>query len=196
MHSTPMASRRSFMQFAAAGALAYGMPGKTLAHAMLGAIRPPLSLPSIPLQCHDGSTRSLSQILHGNVTAMQFMFTGCSQTCALQGALFAAVQQRLSGQPGSQIQLLSLSIDPLGDDPRTLAAWLQRFGAKPGWRAAVPDINGLDRLRERLRQTRDGRDNHTGQVFFLNRKELLVWTTEDLPPVDTVVRQLQNIARA
>ncbi len=191
-----MKARRRFMQRAATGALAYSLPWIAHAHAMLGAIRPPLALPPLQLRCHDGSTATLSQMLRGKVTAMQFMFTGCSQTCALQGALFAAVQQRLPRQPGMEIQLLSLSIDPLGDDSRALAAWLHRFGAKPGWRAAVPDMEGLDRLRERLRQTRDGRDNHTGQVFFLNRQEFLVWTTEELPPVDAVVRQLQNIARA
>ncbi|RJG01071.1 SCO family protein [Noviherbaspirillum sedimenti] len=171
------------------------LPGRAWAHALVGAVRPPLPLPAIKVVRQDGASVALPTLLQGKATALQFMFTGCSQTCALQGALFAAVQQKLPADLRGRTQLLSLSIDSLGDDPRALASWLRQFGAGPDWIAAVPAAADLDRLRAALQQSKDGRDNHTSQVFLFNRDGLLVWATEDLPPVAVVLRQLVNIAR-
>ncbi|WP_164931996.1 SCO family protein [Janthinobacterium sp. 17J80-10] len=165
-------------------------------HALVGAIRPPLALPAIKLVRHDGAATDLHTQLRGKTTALQFMFTGCSQTCSLQGALFAAVQHQLPANVKNNVQFLSVSIDPLGDDARALSAWLRQFGAGPNWVAALPTVKELDQLRTALQIRNDGPDSHTGQVFLIDRQGLLVWGTEDLPPVEVVLRQLVNIARA
>ncbi len=176
--------------------LASALVSPSRAHGLVGAVRPPRALPAIKLVLHDGTVTDLQTVLRGKTTAMQFMFTGCSQTCPLQGALFAEVQQKLPKEVEHRVQFLSISIDPLGDDPSALAAWLRRFGAAPRWRAALPPMPELDRLRAALQIANDGSDSHTGQVFLIDRHGLLVWSTEDLPPVDMVLRQLVNIARA
>lgn len=188
--------RRHFLGSLAAIALASILPRMAHAHALVGAIRPPLTLPDIKLVRHDGALTNLQAQLRGKTTALQFMFTGCSQTCPLQGALFAAVQQQLPANLKNDIQFLSVSIDPLGDDPRALTTWLRQFGAGPNWIAALPTARELDRLRAALQIRNEGPDSHTGQVFMIDRKGLLVWGTEDLPPAAVVLRQLVNIARA
>jgi protein SCO1/2 len=65
------------------------------------------------------------------------MFTGCSTVCPIQGAWFAALQVAMAAEHGTTLRLLSLSIDPLADDPAALSAWLRRFGAGPAWSAAA-----------------------------------------------------------
>lgn len=188
--------RRRFLVGFAGVALATTLPRMARSHALVGAIRPPLPLPAIKLVRHDGTATDLHTLLRGKTTALQFMFTGCSQTCPLQGALFAAVQQKLPGNVKNHVQFLSISIDPLGDDPRRLSSWLRQFGAGPNWVATLPSAQDLDRLRAALQIRNEGPDSHTGQVFMIDRQGLLVWGTEDLPPVDMVLRQLVNIARA
>lgn len=188
--------RRGFLRGLTGVTLAATLPGMARAHALVGVIRPPLPMPAIKLVRHDGAATDLYTLLRGKTTALQFMFTGCSQTCPLQGALFAAVQQKLPGNIKNSVQFLSLSIDPLGDDPRRLSGWLRQFGAGPNWIAALPPQQELDRLRTALQIRNEGPDSHTGQVFMIDRQGLLVWGTEDLPPVDVVLRQLVNIARA
>ncbi|MGK6309802.1 SCO family protein [Variovorax sp. DT-64] len=71
------------------------------------------------------------------------MFTGCSTVCPIQGALFAALQAAMAAEHSPTLRLLSLSIDPLADDPAALSAWLRRFGAGPAWSAAVPTTRRL-----------------------------------------------------
>lgn len=196
-HDRPdSAARRRFLASAAGIALLGAMPLTASAHGEVGPVQPPQSMPAIKVLRHDGTSTTLQALLNGKTTALQLMFTGCSETCPLQGALFSAVQQRIPQAMRAQVQLLSLSIDPLGDDPRALAKWLHQFGAGQQWVAAVPVVKDLDRLRTALTESGKSRDDHTGQIYLFNQKGLLVWRTEDLPPTDVVVRQIEGIARS
>ncbi len=143
-------TRRSLLIQAAAALSGLALPAaaraQAAAHSSLGLIEPRLQPPPLPLTLHDGRSTRLEDLLRGKVTALQLMFTGCSSTCPIQGAVFAGVQARLASQAVLGAQLLSVSIDPLSDDARQLAAWRQRFNAGPQWLAASPSVQHNDRL--------------------------------------------------
>lgn len=162
------------------------------AHDPFGPVDPPRAAPSLLLSGADGSMRDIIDRLRGRVTAVQLMFTTCSAVCPIQGALFAAVAQRLQG---GEMHLLSLSIDPLNDDPRALAAWLARFGAGPAWQAAAPRVADVDRLFDLLAGRAPGPDRHSTQVYLFDRRARLVYRTPELPKVAHVVEMLQTLAR-
>lgn len=185
--------RRRFLGSAAA-CLALGSAGPAAAHG-IGIVRPPLALPTtMPVTCSDGRRVPLGQLLMRQTTAMQLMFTGCSETCPLQGALFASLHERLV-KPSGAVRLLSLSIDPM-DDARSLSAWLQRFGAGANWRAAVPAAaQDLDRLREVLQLGASTKRAHSAQVYFVDRHAQLVWRSEDFPPTEVVLAIAQQLLR-
>ena len=125
-----MITRRKLMM--AAGALPLGalaQPLGALAHPDMGRVIPPRLLPRIAVLRDDGLRTTVDSLLIGRVTAVQLMFTGCSTVCPIQGALFAAAQR---------VPLVSLSVDPLADDPAALTAWLAKHRARALWRAAVP----------------------------------------------------------
>lgn len=186
--------RRRFLNMLGGLALCAALPQRAQAHAAVGPVQPPISLPPIRIVRHDGTRTTLPAILRGKATAMQLMFTGCSETCPLQGALFAEVQRRVPQIASGQAQLLSLSIDPLGDDARAMQAWLRKFGAGPHWIGAVPDAKEMEKLRKALQQSNDRLGEHTGQVFLFDRQGVLQWRTENLPPVDNVVRPLVRMS--
>jgi protein SCO1 len=100
------------------------------AHDSMGPVNPPTPAPDLTVTDHHGRARALRELLGDHITVLQTMFTGCSTVCPIQGALFARVQQRLAQIKTRQVvQLLSISIDPLGDSPQALNAWLQRLQA-------------------------------------------------------------------
>jgi len=133
-------------------------------------------------------------VLRGRVTAVQLMFTGCSATCPIQGALFADAQQRLA-HSDARLQLLSISIDPLGDDVNAMRAWLAKFGAESArWNALLPRIQDVDRLLDFLRGRAAGVDRHTAQAFVFDRQARLVYRTEDMPEPAELARLMQRIA--
>jgi protein SCO1/2 len=162
----------------------------------IGRVRPPVAAPALRLLGHDGRPTTLAAVLQQRVTVVQLMFTGCSAICPLQGLLFASLQAALPTRGMADVQLLSLSIDPLGDDPKALRTWLRRFAAGPTWRAAAPvpaDLDGLLGLlgRNGLSANASTGDRHSGQLGLFDREKRLVWRTADLPPVNEVLEALR-----
>ncbi|BDT66156.1 hypothetical protein os1_03120 [Comamonadaceae bacterium OS-1] len=177
----------------AAGVL-FGAPPWAQAHQGAGMVRPPQTPPSLQVTPVSGPSKGLADMLARRITAVQLMFTGCSATCPLQGALFAELQARLAGAP-AELQLLSISIDPLGDDAKALAAWLQRFGAQPSrWTAALPALRDVDRLQDFFNGRAVGPDRHTPQVYLFDRSARLVFRSVDFPGTQEIGRLMTELA--
>ncbi|MEJ8812409.1 SCO family protein [Variovorax ureilyticus] len=182
-------------RFVMAGALAcVGWPSGAGAGSGVGPVAPLATAPALPLRRHDGATPTLVAQLTGACTAVQLMFTGCSSVCPLQGALFGALQAELLTQRDNSARLLSLSIDPLADDPAALSAWLLRFGAAAGWSAAAPDVRALDQLLSLFSRNAAAGDRHSGQVYVFDRHARMAWRTSELPPAAEVLEALRRFA--
>ena len=114
-------------------------------HFPFGPVVPARPLPAMPVLTHQGRETDLASLLRDRVSAVHLMFTVCSATCPLQGALFAQAQQAVAGSVKG-VQFVSISIDPLSDTPAALQRWLTGFQAAPGWVAVRPRPQDLDRL--------------------------------------------------
>ena len=163
------------------------------AHEPFGPLRPPLPAPKLALTGGDGKPFELTERLRGRVTAVQLMFTGCSATCPIQGALFGAVAPLVASQ--REMRLLSLSIDPLGDSPQAVREWLARFGSHAQWQAAVPRIEDVDRLLDFVRGRAAGADRHTAQVYLFDRQARLAYRTADMPPAGFIADTMGELSR-
>lgn len=174
--------RRRLLNSVAAGAFGLLWPALTVAHSSIGPVDPPQRAPEMTLNGADGNAFELRRRLTGCVTALQLMFTGCSATCPIQGAIFADAQTGLL-KAARHLRLLSVSVDPLSDDPKALSAWLVRFGAQPGrWTAASPSMKDQNSLPDFLRGRASDADRHATQVFLFNKRAELVFRTTELPP--------------
>ncbi len=161
----------------------------------IGAVKPPLDFPSgITVVGSDGLRVPLQSILQGQITVLQLIYTRCNQTCPLQGALFANVQQRLPALQAKKIQFLSLSTDPW-DDAKALTSWLRRFDAQPGWVAAtLATRKDTDAFKAVLQKGAPAGKNHSLQVYFIDPQSRLIWKSEDLPPVEVINQILEHIS--
>jgi protein SCO1/2 len=194
----PALQRRDCLRWAAALALpgpAHTQPGAPPITPPTGWTQPRPPAPALALQCADGKGRTLRQSLLGQVSAVQLMFTGCSGSCPVQGALFADIASRL---PPAGFQLLSISIDALGDDAQALKRWQARYGAAPppGWLAAVPSLKAVEGLREFLRGVQNTATGaHTAQVFVFDREARLAYRTGDNPQARWLEALMVQVAR-
>jgi protein SCO1/2 len=92
------------------------------------------ALPDVSLVNHDGRrARLLSDVWRNRVALVNFVFTSCASFCSLQSALLSGVQDRLAARLGREVVLISLTLDPLGDDPRRLADFSRPFQPGPHW---------------------------------------------------------------
>ncbi|WP_309836934.1 SCO family protein [Caballeronia sp. LZ065] len=169
-------------------------------HGGPGLVTPPVRLEDVWLVDQNGAKRRLSAWLHGGVTALQTVYTGCGTVCPLQGALFSAVQERIPRiKAPRRVQLLSIGIDPLSDSPAALRAWLARFEAGPAWNAATPALADVDPMRVTLSGSKTPLGNladHSTQVYCFDTGATLRWRSADLPRVDDVCDVLGALARA
>jgi len=153
-----------------------------------------MQAPAMSVATAAGQTVALQGLLKGHVTALQLMFTGCTATCPIQGAIFADAARMLAGAT-SDLRLLSVSIDPLGDSPKALAAWLGRFAAPTQrWSAAVPRVQDVDTLFDFLRGRASGIDRHTAQAFLFDRQARLAFRTLDMPAGADLAALMRQLA--
>lgn len=162
-------------------------------HLPFGPIRPPRALPSVVLRVDDGAATTLAALTQGRYTLAQLMFTGCSVTCPIQGAIFKATQAELTAE-GVDAQLLSISVDVVGDAPDALARWLRGFEARTGWRAAVPSPEGLGPLIDALNGRGSGPDVHDARVYLIAPSGKLIFVTEDMPSPRYLAKLVRDAA--
>lgn len=186
--------RRQLMRGLTVGLAASVFRQPVHAHQMAGRLDRPLSSPAPSVRWHDGTQRQLADVLKGRVTALQMMFTTCTATCPIQGALFATLRDRLAGK-SSDVQLISLSLEPLVDTPAALTAWLKRHGGgQDRWRAGSPDVRALTAWVDFLKSAQPGPDRHTGQVYLFDRQGRLALRTVDFPSPEQVLTMLDGLA--
>lgn len=173
-------------------------------HEGLGPIAPRRTPPSLGLTTSAGRATTLADLLRGRWTAVQLMYTSCTSTCPVQGAVFAALQRRLAqhapAQETRQLALLSVSISPLTDTPAALAGWLARSGAQAQspipWRAAAPGPHQGDVLMDFVEARRAGNDRHSGEVTFFDPEGRLAYRCADLASAADLAKLLVGQAKA
>jgi cytochrome oxidase Cu insertion factor (SCO1/SenC/PrrC family) len=93
-----------------------------------------ITIPDVTVLDQDGKeVRFYSDLVKGKVVAINFVFTSCKAACPLLGAAFGKFQEKLGDRLGSDVFLISVSVDPIVDRPERLEEWAGRFNARPGW---------------------------------------------------------------
>lgn len=101
-------------------------------------------IPDVKVKTQDGRTVSFySDLLKGRLVAVNFVYTSCTTVCPPMGALFGSLQKQ---NPGADVHLISVSIDPANDTPERLAKWSQKFGARPGWTLVTGSKDDITKL--------------------------------------------------
>lgn len=193
----PMTRRRALLLALGALAATRSVASRAAAHDEAGMVQPPRPMPSLSVTLHDGRRADLRALLTGRNTALQFVLTGCSVSCPVLGAIFAQTQTLLTPGASPAPQLLSLSLDALGDTPASLAAWRQRFGAGPNWQAALPRVDQAALVDGLLDLGVNGaltRDQHTASVLLIDARARLVYRTTELPDSRFIAEALNRLA--
>jgi len=189
-------SRRAVL----AGGLCMALPGRGRAevaarvsgHRGPGPIVPPVQVAKLPITLDDGDRTDLATLLRGQVTALQFILTGCGSFCPILGTIFARVQDQLGAT--DPFRLLSLSLDPMGDTPQAITLWLAKFGAGPHWHGAIPQGDIVALLRAWGLSTGTSSVFHTETVLLVDRGGRLMYRFADLPDPVAVAAMMRRLA--
>lgn len=77
---------------------------------------------------------------------INFVYTRCEGVCPGQGQRFKQLQKLLGPRLGSDVRLVSLSIDPERDSPSDLKRWGEAHDAQKGWTLVTADRATTDTI--------------------------------------------------
>jgi protein SCO1/2 len=153
-----------------------------------------IDVPDVELVTADGRrVHFYSDLVEGKRVAMNFVFTTCNTICPPMGANFKQLQKQLGERAGSDVELISVSVDPVTDTPERMRAWGERFGAGDGWTLVTGDRDAVTDLLKALGVfTHDIRDH--APVVLLGDDPSGTWTrTYGLAPPATLVELLDGL---
>jgi cytochrome oxidase Cu insertion factor (SCO1/SenC/PrrC family) len=130
------------------------------------------SAPQIPdTRVYDQDGRELrfySDLVKGKTVAINFIFTTCTTICPPLTATFRRLQQGLGARAGRDIQLISISVDPLTDVPERLKSFAAKFNAGPGWTFVTGNKVEINLLLKSLGAAVGDKNDHTPMVVIGN----------------------------
>lgn len=93
-----------------------------------------IKLSDAPLIDQDGKPAKLkSEVIGDKIAVLDVVYTSCTTVCPVVSAILAKLQARLGERLGAEIELVSITVDPVRDTPARLKAYAAKHGAKPGW---------------------------------------------------------------
>lgn len=117
------------------------------------------------LESQDGARVSLHDF-RGEVVAVAFIYTHCTDVCPMLTANMALVQDKLGSEFGSKVDFISITVDPERDTPEVLKEYAETFGADlKGWSFLTGDPATVREVGLKYgviaRKTADGDIDHT-----------------------------------
>ncbi len=92
------------------------------------------NIPNLFLVDKEGHDMELRPLIdYGGPVLVQFIFSSCSTICPILSAAFSSAQPILDTVAGGVYRLISISIDPEQDTPKTLTEYAKRFKAGKHW---------------------------------------------------------------
>lgn len=128
--------------------------------------------PNVPLITQDGETvRFFDDLIKDKIVAINFIYTHCPDSCPLETAQLARVQDILGDRMGKDVFFYSISIDPEKDTPSVLKEYRERFGAR--WTFLTGKKSDIIKLRKKLglfiEEIQDGSNNHNVSMVIGNQ---------------------------
>lgn len=82
----------------------------------------------------DGRSLHLRRdVIGSKIVVVDFVYTSCTTVCPVASAMFQELQSQLGEQLGREVELVTITVDPVRDTPARLKAFAEKFQARPGW---------------------------------------------------------------
>jgi protein SCO1/2 len=135
-----------------------------------------------------------TDLMKDKIVVIDVMFTACTGACPVMSTTFSKIQQHLGDRVGKDVNLISISVDPVNDTPAKLKEYAKRFNAGPGWYFLTGPKEDVDAALRKLGQYVETPAAHQS-LFLIGNDKTGLWKKafglakpeEILPVVDSVV---------
>jgi protein SCO1/2 len=125
----------------------------------------------------------------GKAVLVTFLYTNCPDVCPLIASNLRVAQNLMGSKVSSKAQVIAVSVDPRGDTPKAIAAFLARHGMTGRMQYLVGSAHELARVWQAwgVGSERDASQpqfiNHTGLIYGITAsgKRTTVYASSFLP---------------
>lgn len=122
----------------------------------------------LPVWTHDGrEVRFYSDLLKGKRAVISFFYVNCPTAQPALLSLFK-LHKELQDQMGEEIVFLTLSVDPLRDDPRAVQEYASRYNPGNGWYFITGKPANMEVINRKLGNTLKLPEGHLRQFLIGN----------------------------
>ena len=75
----------------------------------------------------------VDDVIGDDIVVMDFVYTTCTTVCPVLTALFTQVQNQLGDDLGSEVTMVSMTVDASRDTPARLKAYATKHRVRDGW---------------------------------------------------------------
>jgi len=104
------------------------------------------TMPDVTLVNQNGARVKLKSLVNSDKpVVVDFIYGTCTTICPVLSAGYSNLQRKL-GEKSTNVQLISISIDPENDTPKVMKEYLKRYQAKPGWDFLTGSRSDIDKV--------------------------------------------------
>lgn len=125
-----------------------------------------VKLKDLELITQDGETvRFVSDVIGDHIVVMDFVYTTCTTVCPVLSAVLGQVQGKLGDRQGKEVVLVSVTVDPIRDNPQRLKAYAAKHKAGEGWVWLTGPKTAVDDVLDGLGAYAPDFENHPAMVL-------------------------------
>lgn len=129
----------------------------------------------IVLDQHGTKRRFYSDLIKDKIVILSFFFTSCVSSCPAMSLALSRLQTNLGTRLGKDVFIITVTRDPVTDNPQRLMAWGNKIGVKPGWTMVTGEQEVIGQIVRRFTGDRLGQDAHT-TIFIIGSDKTGNWT--------------------
>lgn len=134
-----------------------------------------------------------SDLLKGKVVVINSFFTTCTNVCPPMTRNIAKIQEFVGDRLGKEVNLISITVDPVTDTPDRLKEYADKFGAKPGWYFMTGTKENVELALYKLGQYVDNPDSHSTLIIVGNEPKGLWKKALALAKVSDVIQIVDDV---
>jgi len=153
-------------------------------------------IPDAKVFNQDGQqVRLYTDLIKDKVVLLNFFYANCGYVCPMQGEILSRLQARLGARLGTDVFLISISIDPQRDDPRRLREWANLQQVKPGWTLVTSNNAEMRKMIEDFTGNKPGPKEVHASFIFIGNDSTETWTdAEGLTSPEHLISLIDRLA--
>jgi protein SCO1/2 len=137
--------------------------------------------------------RFYSDLLKGKVVIINAFFATCQGSCLPMNRNLEKVQEALGDRIGKDVNIISISVDPLMDTPAALKEYAKKLHARPGWYFLTGDKKNVDFALYKVGEYVENKQDHLNIIIIGNERTGLWKKAFGLAQSDELVKVILSV---